>query len=213
MKFVLFFFLILATGCGSRSISAAEEEGGVQNDSLSSDVIVHDTIATDHATEDVFCSGAAKAELNGIPLKVLQVTGEVVAMGCCDGAALRFSVSPMDTLSSKAMVLVAEIQTFAGTPYPTLPTNLNLGHLPDGWELGGNYYPCSPAEHCYLQQAAITSINQDIFHGSVELNGTSFYDGSMRVTLCLEAESGPNPDDTLKSVRLYAQEILIPAAN
>ncbi len=211
MKFVLFSFLVFTIGCGSRSVLATDADGGLQSDRSSAGSMVPDTIAMDQTLEEEFCSGAAKAELNGSRLDVLQVTGEVVAMGCCDGAAVRFVVLPADPVSSKAMVLVAGIRTYGGAPYPTLPTNLDLARLPDGWELGVHHYPSSPAGECFSEQMTISSINQDLFQGSVELNGTSFYDGSMRVTLCLRAESGPNPNDTLQSVRLYAREVLIPA--
>lgn len=225
MRLLLVLCLVISTGCGSRDVSVLEADGAPPSDSSVAEVAVHDTLfhdtlahdglahdalATDHAAEDAFCSGEAKAVLNGSQLDVLQVTGEVIAMGCCDGAAVRFAAAPAGPSSSPAMTLVAGIRKFAGQNPIAQPTILDLADLPDGWDVMVSHYPCHPATQCYDELTAMGTMHQDQFQGWIELNGTSFYDGSLRVTLCLEGSAGPTSQGAVQSVRLFARDVEVP---
>lgn len=213
-RLVLFAFVAAASGCGPRRAPASAADGGAPGvptaDAMADDVRAADGNVADHARAGAFCSGAAKAELNGERLAVLQVSGEVIAMGCCDGAAVRFEVGPADPLSSRRMVLWAGIRSFGGAN-PGLPTALSLAALPAGWELQVRYHPCAPPDLCAAEIATLSAMNDDVFQGSIDLDGTSFYDGTMRVALCLEAAAGARSEHALRSVRLWAREVLIGA--
>lgn len=141
------------------------------------------------------CSGAPAVTLNGEQHTVAQVSGQALAMGCCDGFMIKLvSQSP----GGQGATLQVMVKSYGGSPWPD---TMDLANPPKGIEVNVSYQPCAPAV-CSVMYNMSTQAG-DSFSGQALFSSNAAT--GAKASLCLTGTKSGNPN--FSSVKLWTGEV------
>ena len=175
-------------GCDARSVSAGGDDGG-------------------RSGVDQPCTGAPKIELDGERLvfdDASQIAGEVVTMGCCDGAAVRANGRRSNGAAVEIYFALAAVPAGDGRGVE-LPTTLDLEEAATrGWRIWLNHASCGDPGRCEPRGSYKLS-------GTAEINGTAFY-RPLSLSVCARGVLDESSSDAgaPQVITLYVDDLAVP---
>ncbi len=200
---------LLLVACGSRTVQVAGDAAAP--DGFGADLATRADGATPPADLEPFCSGTAKASLNGAALTLEQVTGEDYNSAAhAEGARVRLvgATSSGDRWEVNVQVMLGLRRTLVDEP---LPTAVDIGP-PAGLEADVFFMKppgCASDPTC---QSDLLATEYHRFSGRVTLDGEDYH-SPLELRLCLSASdegSRSAPDNLVHSVQVYLPAVTIP---